>query len=233
MSAPPRIILVDDEPDLVEALAEFLALLGHRAEVARSGAELERLTALEPADLVVLDLGLPGEDGRAILERLRRTFDGPVAILTGRNDPIDRVLLLELGADDFIAKPIEPREFAARINGLLRRCSGRERPQLRLERSFVDLRAARMFHDAGHTERLTAGEVALVRAFMDNAGRVLSRDEILALAPAGDDETFDRAIDSRISRLRRKLDTEAIRTVRGEGYAFDPPPLRRDPEPQA
>lgn len=223
MARRGRIAVLDDEPDWSDAVKEYLTDLGYDVDCLKAAWELEPYLAREKPDLIILDLGLPGEGGIDILIRTDLASDTAVLVLTGNPDPVDRVLGLELGAEDYVQKPVELRELAARVAGILQRRLGRRRSLVVFETASVDLVAARILKADGSTDRLSAGEVALIRAFADNPGKVLTREEIMERAPAEDEEAFDRAIDSRIARLRRKLDTEAIRTVRGHGYVFDLP----------
>jgi DNA-binding response OmpR family regulator len=217
------IAIVDDEAALAEAYAEYLADLGAEVMTARSAAEFDRLSGPRQPDLVVLDLNMPGEDGLSVLRRLREQGDVPVLILTGNADPIERVVGLELGADDFIVKPVDPRELAARISGILERFGRTRRDLVSFERSTADLTASRLLSRGPGPERLSPGEVMLIRAFASRPGQVLSREELIQLAPAESADPYDRAIDTRIARLRQKLETEAIVTIRGRGYMFVPP----------
>jgi DNA-binding response OmpR family regulator len=223
MTRGARIVILDDERDLGEALAEYLSRLGHTVTYCAAAWEFDAVLAAGAPDLLVLDLNLPGEGGLSILTRLGSKRAFPVIVLTGNQDLVDRVLGLEMGADDFVLKPVNPRELSARIAGLLNRQAGRVRPLVMFETASVDIAAARVLKANGDTERLSAGEIALIRAFSLNPGKVLTRDELLELAPAESEEAYDRSIDSRITRLRRKLDTEALQTVRGRGYVFHPP----------
>jgi DNA-binding response OmpR family regulator len=230
MSRRSRIVLVDDERDLTEALAEYLSRLGYDVTCCAAAWELDAALAAEAPDLLVLDLNLPGEGGLSILARLGTERAFPVLVLTANQDVVDRVLGLEMGADDFVVKPVNPRELSARIGGLLNRQAGRARALVMFETASVDLAAARLLKADGGSERLSAGEIALIRAFSLHPGRVLTRDELLELAPGESQEAFDRSIDSRITRLRRKLSTEALQTVRGRGYVFHPPHAGAGPE---
>ncbi len=163
----------------------------------------------------------------AILDFVGRvTADGPDFVLICRpNDLVDKVLALELGAADVVESPLVVRELAARISGLLTR-RGRAAPELVvLENATVDLRSAMVMHRSGTEDQLSPGQVALLRLFASSPRRVLTRDDIIAAAPAENADAFDRSIDSRIVRLRRKLDTETITTIRGAGYRFDPPDM--------
>lgn len=223
MARYAKLVLVDDEPDLVEAFADYLSALGHEVRTAGSAAECDLLLDREPADLVVLDVNMPGENGLDYLRRLRETRAMPVLVLTGVPDPVDRILGLELGADDFVLKPCDPQELAARIAGLLNRYRITTREVVRFEQATVDLTASRLLRIGQPPERLGPGEVMLVRAFAARPNILLTRDELMDLAPAESFDANDRAIDTRIARLRRKLATDAIVTVRGHGYMFVPP----------
>ncbi|MFG1478967.1 response regulator transcription factor [Xanthobacter sp. V4C-4] len=222
MARPARLVITDDEPDLADALGEYFADLGYLVTVTRTAWELESRLAREPADLVLLDLDLPGRGGLDLLQDGAIPRDVAVIVLTGSPDRIDRLLGLELGADDYVAKPVDPRELAARVGAVLGRRQGRWRSLVTFETVSVDLAAARVLHHGGSCTRLSAGEVALVRAFAENPGRVLTREMLLEQAPGEDEDAFARAIDSRVARLRRKLGTTRIRTVRGHGYVYEP-----------
>ncbi len=219
-----RILILDDEADFRDVLVEYLDMAGYRAEGLEGGWRLDLALAQKPeAALLVMDVNMPGEDGRSILMRLRATSDMPVILMSGRADAIDRIVALELGADDVLAKPFDPRELLARIEALLRRVRGGDRAhQLRFESATADLAHAKLLHDDGRIERLTAGEVALLRALSRDIGGVFSRDQLIEDAPGDDEDALERAIDSRINRLRGKLRTEGILTVRGAGYRLDP-----------
>ena len=223
MARYAKLILVDDEADLLEAFADYLSALGHEVRTAGSAADCDALLAREPADLIVLDINMPGESGLDYLRRLRRTLSIPVLMLTAVPDPADRVLGLELGADDFVLKPCDPQELAARIAGLLRRYKVATREVVQFEHATVDLTASRLLRIGSAPERLGPGEVMLVRVFASRPHVLLTRDDLMDLAPADSTEANDRAIDTRIARLRRKLGTDAIITVRGHGYMFVPP----------
>ncbi|HRE20771.1 MAG TPA: response regulator transcription factor [Rhabdaerophilum sp.] len=222
MASRGRIILVDDEPELIAAFVEFLKDRGFDAVAAAGGYAYDALAKAGKPDLVVLDLQMPGENGRDLLLRIRRANDIPVIVMTGAGDLLDRVLCLELGADDFVEKRIAPRELAARIQGLLERHGSGQRDIVRFERTTVDLRAALVMHNDGSEERLGISEIMLLKAFLANPRKLLTRDDILDLAPALDRDALDRSVDPRVARLKRKLATDWIETRRGQGYVYAP-----------
>jgi DNA-binding response OmpR family regulator len=217
------ILIVDDDTELAEGFAEYLGRLGARVLTADSAEGLSRRLREAPVDLIVLDLNMPGEGGLSALRRVRDAGSTPVLILTGIADPIERLVGLELGADDFLVKPIDPRELAARIGRILDRSGQSRRELVAFERVTADLTASCLLRPGKLPERLSPGEVLLIRAFAAAAGEVLSREDIMERAPAESAEAFDRAIDTRVARLRQKLATDTIVTVRGKGYMFVPP----------
>jgi DNA-binding response OmpR family regulator len=224
-----ELIVVDDEPDLRVMLTDYLTLAGHRVRPAADGVALRRLVTEGPVDLVVLDVGLPGEDGFRLARWLREHANPGILMLTGADTTIDRVVGLEVGADDYLGKPFEPAELAARIDSVLRRRRPRGQ-SLALPEGVLpfgpyrfDTKRFRLTNAAGEEVPLAAMELDLVAAFSAHPGRVLGREDLLRLAPARDEESFDRSIDNRITRLRRKLERdpakpELIKTVRGAGY---------------
>lgn len=223
MARNARILIVDDEADFALAVAEYLGDLGYQVATAEAGWKFDSEEQKAPADLIILDINLPGESGFSILHRLRRRSSVPVIVLTSNLDTIDRILGLEAGADDYLQKPVELRELAARTAGLLERVNGRRRPLMLFEEVSVDLSAARILGQGRQAQRLSAGEVALLRAFSSAANRILTREELIEAAPGDSREAADRSVDARIARLRRKLGTECLRTIRGRGYMFVPP----------
>lgn len=223
MARRPRIAVVDDEIDLQEALAEYLGDIGFDVKTAGSLAGCEKLLDGESFDLIVLDLNMPGSTGLDSLSRLRKRYEGPVLVLTANSEQSDRIAGLETGADDFVVKPADPQELAARISGILQRTGSSRRELIRLERATVDLTASCLLFQGKAPERLGPGEVVLLRAFARRPNTILTRNELIELAPAESLDANDRAIDTRVARLRRKLDTESIVTVRGHGYMFVPP----------
>ena len=222
MARRPKIAVIDDEIDLLESVSEYLVDIGYDVVTATTADAGEHLLQRGPIDLVVLDLNLPG-GGLPLVHHFRNRFDGGLLVLTGSTDFADRIAGLESGADDFVVKPAEPQELAARIGGILRRRGAGRRELIRLERATVDVTASKLLLHGRPPERLGPGEVVLLRVFADRPNVILTRDELMELAPAESLDANDRAIDTRIARLRRKLDTEAIVTVRGHGYMFVPP----------
>jgi DNA-binding response OmpR family regulator len=234
MNQPQQhIFVVDDEPAAREMVGDYLKMHGFAVTLCDGGASLRRaLTGAKPA-LVVLDLNMPEEDGLSLVRHLKQTGDVPVIMLTATASPIDRVVGLELGADDYLAKPAELRELLARIRSVLRRSASiaaapaEKRKEVRVGTKWLDLEARTLRDGDGQEETLTASEFNLLKAFAENPRRVLSRERLLDLAQARDPDAFDRAIDVRITRIRKKIEPDpgnpqVIRTVRGAGYVFSP-----------
>ncbi len=234
----PHVLIVDDDREIRELLSRFLARHGLRASVAADGREMKKALAERGIDLVVLDLMLPGEDGLSLCRGLRAASDIPVIMLTAMGEEVDRIIGLEMGADDYLAKPFSPRELLARIRAVLRRgagtgtraraSAGGEGPRLvRFAGWRLDLDSRELFSPEGILVALSGGEFALLAAFVSHPQRVLSRDQLLDLARGRDAQPFDRAIDVQVSRLRRKIEPDPgaptlIKTVRGGGYLFSP-----------
>ncbi|MFG1359898.1 response regulator [Xanthobacter pseudotagetidis] len=239
-----RIVVVDDEEALREIVSEYLAGQGFRVRGASGGRELDALLAEAEADLILLDLNMPREDGLSVARRLRTTGRTPIIMLTAADDIVDRVAGLEVGADDYIVKPFDLRELKARIRAVLRRAPGpapaaaaAPAPAIPIPAEsanlvpcgavFLDMDAHCLVRADGARETLTAMEFDLIRVFMQNPNRVLTRDRLLDLAHDRDNEPFDRSIDVRVTRLRKKIEKDpakpqAIKTVRGVGYLFVP-----------
>jgi two-component system phosphate regulon response regulator OmpR len=221
-----RILLIDDDSRLAAMVSEYLAGAGYRVATAASGETgLERL-AQEPYDALVLDLSLPDIDGLEVCRRLRARSDVPVLMLTARGDAMDRIVGLELGADDYLPKPFEPRELLARLRAILRRRAHEKssNPVLRFGRLDID-RDARAVRVAGKEKALTSFQFALLVALAKNAGRVLSRDALMDLVRGEKLDAFDRSIDVHVSRIRAAIEDDPkkprrIITVRGAGYVF-------------
>jgi two-component system, OmpR family, phosphate regulon response regulator OmpR len=220
-----RILLIEDDSRLAAMVSEYLGGSGYRVTTAASGASgLERLGA-EPYDALVLDLSLPDIDGLEVCRRLRAHWDLPVLMLTARGEATDRIVGLEIGADDYLPKPFEPRELLARLKAILRRGSSRSKSALlRFGRLEID-RDARVVRVAGVEKALTSFQFALLMTLAENAGRVLSRDALMDLLKGAKLEAFDRSIDVHISRIRAAIEDDVkkprrIITVRGAGYVF-------------
>ena len=235
MDARPHIVVVEDEAVQRQLLADYLGRYDFRVSAVGDGSALRRIVGHELPSLVLLDVGLPGEDGFALARWLReRSARIGIVMVTSAGDTVDRVVGLETGADDYIAKPYEPRELLARVKSVLRRAAGSGAMRLagsrvRMGRRVLDLET-RVLVDpaAGVEETLTASEFDLLKVFAENPNRPLMRDWLLEVTAHRDMGAFDRAIDLRITRLRRKIEVdaahpEAIRTVRGVGYKFVPP----------
>ncbi|UDL88050.1 response regulator transcription factor [Mesorhizobium sp. PAMC28654] len=223
MAARSVIALVCVAEVIATDLADHLERRGHDVREARQPWEAESLLSGKGIDIVIVGDSLSQAEGRDLLRR-HGGEDGPDFILICRPaDLVDKVLALELGAADVVESPINVRELAARIGGLLGRRGRNAGELIVLENATVDLRSAMVMHRSGSEEQLSPGQVALLRLFLASPRKVLTRDDIIAAAPAENADAFDRSIDSRIVRLRRKLDTETITTIRGAGYRFDPP----------
>ncbi|MEO6031409.1 MAG: response regulator transcription factor [Burkholderiaceae bacterium] len=242
MTPLPHIAVLDDEVDITVLLANYLQAQGFRVSQRHTGRALLELMASDPAALVLLDLGLPGEDGFAIARQLREHHRCGLVIVTGRGDAIDKVVGLEVGADDYVTKPFDLRELLARIRAVLRRTSEHPpaptapaatplpatRPRrLRFVGWEFDEAARNLTHPEGHEVALTTGEFDLLCTFIHAPGRVLSRDFLLERTRGREAGPFDRTIDVQVGRLRRKLEADPeepriIKSVRGAGYVFVP-----------
>jgi two-component system, OmpR family, phosphate regulon response regulator OmpR len=221
----PHILLIEDDPRLAGMVAEYLGEAGFRVSVVGEGrAGLARLTR-EPYDALILDLMLPDMDGLEVCRQLRAKSDTPVLMLTARGDTMDRVVGLEVGADDYLPKPFEPRELLARLRAILRRRqSGASTTTLRFGRLEID-RDARIVRVDGAPRSVTGHQFTLLMALADKAGRVLSRESLMDLVRGEALEAFDRSIDVHISRIRAAIEDDPkkprrILTVRGAGYVF-------------
>jgi two-component system phosphate regulon response regulator OmpR len=220
-----RILLIEDDSRLAGMVAEYLGKAGFHVIHAENGARGLALFAREAVDAVILDLMLPDTDGLEICRQLRGRSDGPILMLTARGDPMDRVVGLEMGADDYLPKPFEPRELLARLRAILRRGRGGARPDvLRFGRIEID-RGAREVRLEGVSRPLTGYQFALVLALAEHAGRVMSRDALMDLVKGEAIEAFDRSIDVHVSRIRAAIEDDPkkprrIITVRGAGYVF-------------
>ncbi|MBI1197531.1 MAG: response regulator [Phenylobacterium sp.] len=230
--AGARILMVDDDPGIRDVVSDFLGRHGYKVETAADASEMERVLERGQIDLIVLDVMLPGEDGLAICRRLTSNESPPpIIMLSAMGEDTDRIVGLELGADDYLAKPCNPRELLARVRAVLRRAEQRSNGSAALGAGCefagwrLDLVRRELRSPAGVVVNLSSGEFSLLRAFVERPQRVLTRDQLLEYARGPDSDAFDRAIDVQISRLRRKLDDgggghDLIRTVRNEGYMF-------------
>ena len=233
MTSATHIAIVDDEPDITSLLANYLQGHGYRVTPLHSGRALMATMAADAPALVLLDLGLPGEDGFTIARQLREHWRCGLVIVTGRGDAVDKVVGLEVGADDYVTKPFDLRELLARIKAVLRRITPADAPapaaatprrdRFRFAAWELDIAARRLSDASGRETALTAGEFDLLSAFARHPGRVLSRDFLLEQTRGRDAAPFDRTIDVQIGRLRKKLeadpeDPQLIKSVRGAGY---------------
>jgi two-component system OmpR family response regulator len=224
------ILVVEDDRDIRTLLADFLKREGFSVEVAEDGAAADRALVRVTPDIVILDLMLPGEDGLSICRRLRARDSTPILMLTAKNDDIDRIVGLELGADDYLGKPFNPRELLARIRAILRRAEGATRPGERRRRAFgsfvIDLDARSVERVDGTSVPLTSSEFDLLACFVERPRRVLTRDQLLDWTRGRSADPFDRTIDVTVSRLRKKLEIAdpsapaLVTTVRNGGYLF-------------
>ena len=240
-----NIIVVDDEEHLRDLVAEYLAGQGFVARAASGGRALDTMLAEKAADLILLDVNMPEEDGFSIARRLRARTAIPLIMLTAADDVIDKVVGLEVGADDYVTKPFDLRELKARIRAVLRRrlppqssakpaapsltaAPVAERaPLVPFGKLFVDRDGRRLLTADGSEEPVTTMEFDLIEVFLENPYRVLSRDRLLDLAHRRNDDPFDRSIDIRVTRLRKKIEADptkpqTIKTVRGAGYLYSP-----------
>jgi two-component system OmpR family response regulator len=229
-----HILIVDDQQEICDVVEEYLTGEGYRVSTAHEGAGMRRVLGQFSVDLVILDLMLPGEDGLTLARSLRSESGIGIIILTGRGETVDRIIGLEMGADDYLPKPFHLRELLARVKSVLRRVQNRngDNPQPARSRArFVgwnlNLPSRELLSPTGQQIRLTTGEFDLLAAFVNNANQVLSRDRLLDLARNREAGPFDRTIDVQVGRLRRKLEDDPqnptlIKTVRGSGYIFTP-----------
>jgi two-component system OmpR family response regulator len=235
MTATVHILVVDDQKEICEVVQQYLSSEGYRVSVAHDGIGMRKVIGQDPVDLVILDLMLPGEDGLTLARQLREDSTVGIIILTGRSETVDRIIGLEMGADDYLPKPFHLRELLARVKSVLRRASSRaqmEKPagaraRARFAGWHLDLATRELVSPEGGEVRLTTGEFDLLAAFVNNANEVLTRDRLLDLARNRESGPFDRTIDVQVGRLRRKLEPDPenptiIKTVRGTGYIFTP-----------
>jgi two-component system phosphate regulon response regulator OmpR len=238
MTAAGCVLIVDDDPSIREMLAEYLGAHGFVTAQAEDGtsmrAEIERATP----DVVLLDLRLPHEDGLTLARYLRERYDVGIIMVTGAGEVVDRIVGLEVGADDYVTKPFDPRELLARVKSVLRRSQARPATDAPVDRAAqrvpfgrcrLDLASHQLFDGDGREIPITSMEFDLLRAFAEHPGKALSRDRILTLTRNREWDPYDRSIDIRIARVRRKIELDPenpqlIRTVRGVGYMYVPAP---------
>jgi two-component system, OmpR family, response regulator len=235
-ATPSHVLVVDDDPDICSLICEYLTQNDFRVTAVSTGKHMREVIGREAIDLLLLDLRLPGEDGLQLAQALRQSSRIPIVILTGRDEEADRVMGLELGADDYITKPFSPRELLARIRAVLRRSQtevvapGRDET-LRAYRFAgweLNVRLHRLQAPDGRRVEISRGEFSLLCAFLAAPQRILTRDQLLELSRLHSLEVYDRSIDVQILRLRRKIEVDPsrpqfIKTERGAGYYFDAP----------
>jgi two-component system, OmpR family, response regulator len=239
MTRAPRLIVVDDEPELRKILSDYLGRHGFAVRAVAGAPELDACLTTEEADLLILDIAMPGEDGLSIARRIRSRSAVPILMLTAATDIVDRVVGLEVGADDYVVKPFDLRELRARVRALLRRSEILASPAslppqentaklIQFGPVMLDMDGHQLLQDDGAVIALTSMEFDLLNAFAENPNRVLTRDRLLDLAHHRGSEPFDRSIDIRIARLRRKIEPDpskpqVIKTIHGSGYMFVSP----------
>jgi len=227
------ILVVDDEPDVREVLEEYFASHGYAVMSAPSAAAAKEIAAAHPIDLALVDIHMPGEDGLSLARHLRERYAAiAIVMLTSASTVVDRIVGLEMGADDYVPKPFDPRELEARVKSVLRRTSALRRADLgaeriRVGRCVLDLAAHRLTDESGAEVAMSPLEFDLLKALAEQPNRALSRERILNLSQKRDWEPFDRSVDLRVMRLRKKIEPDPehprfIRTVRNEGYIFVP-----------
>lgn len=231
----PHILVVDDNRDIRESLAQFLKKNGRRATAVDSAEAARKAIKENRVDLMILDIMMPGEDGLSLARHIRETNHIPVILLSARAEDVDRIIGLEVGADDYVTKPFNPRELLARIDAVLRRTHAlppeAQSPSgeaLRFDRWTLKVAERELVGDDGETHELSTGEYRLLLTFLQRPKIVLSRDQLLDLAFERGTDVFDRAVDTQVSRLRRKIESDArspklIKTVWGGGYVFTAP----------
>jgi two-component system phosphate regulon response regulator OmpR len=227
-----RILIVEDDRDVRESMAEYLRGHGYEVALAEGGEAMRKAFAAGAPDVVLLDLNLPGEDGLSLARWLRAEHDVPIIMVTGAGEVVDRVIGLEVGADDYLAKPFDPRELRARLKSVLRRARGGRAAKpsgkrVKVGRCTLDLQTHQLTDARGEDLPLTGMEFDLLRVFVERPNQVLSRDQLLTHTRNREWEPFDRSIDIRIARLRKKIEADpekprTLKTVRGAGYIFIP-----------
>jgi two-component system phosphate regulon response regulator OmpR len=228
-----HVVVVDDDEDVRSTVAEYLRRNGLAVSEADGGAALREIMGQRPIDLAVLDINMPGDDGLTLAREIRASGDAGIIMLTAKSDDIDRIVGLEIGADDYVTKPFNPRELLARVKAVLRRATrGGESPatmgrEVQMGKCRLNLDTRKLYEADGSEVPLTAMEFDLLKCFAEHPRRVLTRDQLLDLAHSKEMEAFDRSIDTRITRIRKKVEKdpakpECLKTVRGAGYVFNP-----------
>ena len=229
-TVPTHLLVVDDDAEIAQILSRYFGNHGFRVSTAGDGVQMRHILDSEPVDIVMLDIGLPGEDGFSLTRNLREHWHGPVIIVTGRGESVDRVVGLELGADDYVTKPFDLRELLARVRSVLRRAPSPPKAaagRLSFDGWMLDPQSHSLSGPQGEPVPLTSGEFALLRVFVEHSNQVLSRDQLMTHIHGRDAGPFDRAIDVQIGRLRRKIELDPahpqrIKSIRGTGYLFSP-----------
>ena len=229
------VLIVEDDAAVRDMIAEYLASHGYSIQQADDGAAMRKEIERHPPDVVLLDVRLPGEDGLTLARYLRERYDIGIIMVTAAGEVIDRVVGLEIGADDYVTKPFDPRELLARLKSVMRRMqakapaapTGHSAQRIPVGRCALDLGSHQLFDGEGQEVPITTMEYELLKTFVEHPNKVLTRDQILTLTRNREWEPFDRSIDIRIARLRRKIEADpdkpqAIRTMRGAGYMFVP-----------
>ncbi|MDE1993064.1 MAG: response regulator [Rhizobiaceae bacterium] len=232
MQKTPHVLVVDDHREIRDLLAKYLTKNGFRVTTANGGIEMRQQMRAATIDLVILDIMMPGEDGLSICRHLRQTSNLPIVLLTAVSDETDRIIGLELGADDYVTKPFNPRELLARVRALLRRSAGAmpaatdpERKRYQFENWILDVPRRMLLDKTGAEAALGTAEFRLLLAFVTRPGIVLTRNQLLDITAGRSAQVFDRSIDNLVSRLRRRIERDPqqpslIKTVWGDGYTF-------------
>jgi DNA-binding response OmpR family regulator len=233
VSEAAHIVVVDDDREVRETVAEYLRRGGFAVSEADGGGALREVMAARPIDLALLDVNMPGDDGLTLAREIRGSGKAGIIMLTANSDDLDKIIALEVGADDYMTKPFNPRELLARVKAVLRRAKGGGEAiatlgrEVQMGKCRLNLDSRRLFEADGSEVPLTAMEFDLLRTFAEHPGRPLTRDQLLDLAHSKEMEPFDRSIDTRVTRIRRKIEVDpakpdCIRTVRGAGYVYNP-----------
>jgi len=233
-SGAPKLLIVDDDSEICHLLKQYLQKSEFKAEVAADGVQMFSMLKKASFDLIILDLMLPGEDGLSLLRRLRVDANIPVIMLTAMGEETDRIIGLEMGADDYISKPFNPRELLARIKSVLRRASisndiskNEKSTKAEFSKWILDFKQRHLITPEEVVVPLSGGEFRLLKIFIENSGRTLSREQLLDLTQGREHDPFDRSIDVLVGRIRKRLNEtpknlKILHTVRGEGYLFSP-----------